>query len=89
MTIQLAADALSFEKAAQWYGRLDEMSADGKIDLALVQQVDSAGTALLLELARRVRRKGGRLQISNPPQQLQDLLKFLGIDSLLGIGTNR
>lgn len=87
MTIQLAADALSFEKAAQWYARLDEMAATGQIDLAQVQQVDSAGTALLLELARRVRRKGGKLVISNPPQQLQDLLKFFGISQLLGMGT--
>ncbi|HEY1077978.1 MAG TPA: STAS domain-containing protein [Fontimonas sp.] len=87
MTIQLAADALSFEKAAQWYARLDEMTADGEVDLAQVRQVDSAGTALLLELARRVRRSGGRLVISNPPQQLQDLLKFFGIGTLLGMGT--
>ncbi len=86
MTIQVAADALSFEKAAQWYARLDEWTADGQIDLADVQQVDSAGAALLLELARRIRRKGGRLAISNPPQQLQDLLKFFGISQLLGTG---
>ncbi|MDP9142331.1 MAG: STAS domain-containing protein [Pseudomonadota bacterium] len=86
MTIQVAADALSFEKAPQWYARLDEWTADGQIDLADVQQVDSAGAALLLELARRIRRKGGRLTISNPPQQLQDLLKFFGISQLLGTG---
>lgn len=86
MTVQLAADALSFEKAAQWYDRLDELGADGRIDLALVQQVDSAGVALLLELARRARRQGATLQLSNPPQQLRDLLSFLGIDTLLGIG---
>jgi anti-anti-sigma factor len=86
MTIQVAADALSFEKAAQWYPRLDEWTEDGQVDLAQVQQVDSAGMALLLELARRIRRKGGHLVIDNPPQQLQGLLKFFGISQLLGTG---
>lgn len=83
--MKLDADALSFERAARGYARADELIADGHIDLSAVTQVDSAGIALLLEMARRARRRGAALEFVQAPPQLRGLLAFFGVGELLGI----
>lgn len=83
--MKLDNGALTFTQAERWFGRIDDIAADGRIDLADVAQVDSAGVALLLEIARRVQRRGARLELQNPPAQLRGLLGFFGVGGILGV----
>lgn len=82
--MKLDDGALTFTQAPRWFARIDEIAADGRIDLADVASVDSAGVALLLGAARRARRRGARLELVNTPEQLRTLLAFFGVDGLLG-----
>jgi ABC-type transporter Mla MlaB component len=78
---------LGFESVAEWLPQADAIVADGTFDLAGISQCDSAGAALLLELARRARQRGVKLQLLNAPQQLRDFAAFFGIDGMLGLPT--
>ena len=53
------------------------------LDLSGVTRADSAGLALLLELTRVVKARGGTLQIEKSPPQLRKLAEFFGLDELL------
>ena len=77
--------SLGFETVAQWLAQADMIVADGTLDLAEVSQCDSAGAALLLELARRSKQRGSPLQLINAPKQLHDFAVFFGIDTMLGL----
>ncbi len=76
---------LDFETVASWLAQADAIVADGTLDLAEVSQCDSAGAALLLELARRSQQRGGTLKLVNAPKQLRDFAVFFGIDTMLGL----
>lgn len=76
---------LSFASIDAWFARVDELARAERIDLAGVTHCDSAGAALLLELQRRARKNGKRLELVNAPQALRELLKFFGIDTLAGL----
>ncbi len=77
--------SIGFETVTQWLQQADAIVADGTLDLSAVSQCDSAGAALLLELARRARQRGTPLQLINAPQQLHDFVTFFGIDTMLGL----
>lgn len=85
--MKLDNGALTFTQAERWFKRIDELAADGRIDLADVSQVDSAGIALLLEVARRSRQRGIRLELQNTPAQLRGLLEFFGVSRMLGLSS--
>lgn len=57
--------------------------AEVRIDLAGITRVDSAGIALLVEMARAVRRVGGALHLERAPPQLMSLAEVGGLDKVL------
>jgi phospholipid transport system transporter-binding protein len=67
--------------------RADVASGQGalELDLAGVTRVDSAGVALLLELARSARAAGRELRLVKPPEQLRRLADFFGVAPLLAL----
>lgn len=64
-----------------------EREADGPVELDLsgVTRVDSAGLALLLELARQARARGRELRCTGAPAQLRRLAEFFGISAVLAL----
>jgi len=56
-----------------------------ELDLSGVTRVDSAGLALLLELARAARARGRELRCRNAPEQLRRLAEFFGLAPLLAL----
>ncbi len=60
-------------------GRLPEC-----IDLSELQQVDSAGLALLLEWQAQARAAGRQIEFANPPESLRVLAELSQADTLLG-----
>lgn len=56
-----------------------------ELDLSGVTRVDSAGLALLLELARIARGRGRELRCAHAPEQLQRLAEFFGLSPLLAL----
>ncbi|MEQ1440212.1 STAS domain-containing protein [Fontimonas sp. SYSU GA230001] len=85
--MKLDNGALSFTQAADEFARIDTLATAGSLDLSAVAQVDSAGVALLLEIARRARQRGLAIELRNPPEQLRGLVTFFGVAGMLGIPT--
>ena len=77
--------ALNFAHAAQWFAQADELATAGSLDLSGVTHCDSAGVALLLDLHRRAHAQGRTLTLSQLPTAMRDLLRFFGVDKMLGI----
>jgi anti-anti-sigma factor len=63
--------------------RADQLAAAGTLDLSRVTRVDSAGLALLLELNRRCRARGGKLVLRGADERLLRLARFFGLDGIL------
>jgi phospholipid transport system transporter-binding protein len=90
MGVALAGE-LSFARAAAALvaarASLDQDPAGGPVELDLsgVTRVDSAGLALLLELARHARDRGRELRCTRAPEQLRRLAEFFGISGLLAL----
>ena len=74
---------LTFATVRNWLDRADEIASRGRVDLAGVSKVDSAGAAFLLELTRRAAKGGTQLEFINASQPLRGLLEFLQIDDAL------
>ncbi len=74
---------LTFASVRGWLDRADELVGSGRVDLARVGKVDSAGAAFLLELTRRAQKSGAQLEFVNASQPLRGLLEFLQIDDVL------
>lgn len=56
-----------------------------EFDLSGVTRTDSAGLALLLELARRARAAGREIRYTGAPEQVAHLARFFGVAALLGL----
>jgi phospholipid transport system transporter-binding protein len=63
------------------FGSLDGGSI--QLDLAGITRVDSAGIALLIEVLRAVRRRGGEVSLVNAPPQLMAIATVSGLDGVL------
>lgn len=71
---------LSLRTAVDVLKAAPALTAGGVLDLSGVTRADSAGISLLLELTRRA---GGSLKFSGAPQQVVQLARFFGVDSVL------
>lgn len=82
---------LSFARARELLDATAPQVASGsgpvELDLSGVTRVDSAGLALLLELARTARRSGRELRCTRAPEQLRRLAGFFGIGELIGVSS--
>jgi phospholipid transport system transporter-binding protein len=56
-----------------------------EVDLSGVTRADSAGLALLLELARAARAQGRELRCTHAPEQLTRLAGFFGVTDVLAL----
>jgi phospholipid transport system transporter-binding protein len=56
-----------------------------EVDLGGVTRADSAGLALLLELARDARAAGRELRCTRAPEQLRRLAGFFGVTDVLAL----
>jgi len=85
--MQLSGE-LTFASARQALaGARDAIAGQGplELDLSGVTRVDSAGLALLLELAREARQAGRDLRCSHAPEQLRRLAEFFGLTQVLAL----
>jgi phospholipid transport system transporter-binding protein len=75
--------AQATQQLAQWESLLATLGAEPvTVDCAALQHFDSAALALVLELARRARARGGSLQLRAVPQRLHDLAAVYGLDAI-------
>ena len=72
-----------FAGVPQLLRRADKLAATGTLDLSRVTRVDSAGLALLLELSRRCKARGGKLVLRGADERLLRLARFFGLDGIL------
>lgn len=83
------AGELTFANVMPTLQRLRPATATGsgplELDLSGVTRVDSAGLALLLELARNARAAGRELKLIGAPEQLRRLAGFFGLTPLLAL----
>jgi len=79
------AGELTHTTVPDLHARAGELALAGDLllDLAEVERIDSAALALLLHLARRCHRTGGRLTIRNAPPGLVSLADLCGVRALL------
>lgn len=67
-----------------WRSRLDAVDGGSvRLDLAGITRVDSAGIALLIELIRAVRKRGGEVSLEHAPPQLMAIATVSGLDAVL------
>ena len=74
---------LTFATVPALLAQAGQLIADGRLDLSAVRKADSAGLALLLELTRRAKARGIGLELSAPPPQVRDLIRFFDLESAL------
>jgi phospholipid transport system transporter-binding protein len=80
---------LTFGTCAALFAALERHGAstpvDGPVDLAAVEQVDSAGLALLLEWQARQKSAGRRLALVNAPGSLLRLAQLADATELMNL----
>jgi len=82
-TAELLEGEVCFAGVPLLLKRADQLAATGTLDLSRVTRVDSAGLALLLELNRRCRARGGKLVLRGADERLLRLARFFGLDGIL------
>lgn len=80
LSFATARDAL--DKAQS---QLGEGNGPVEVDLSGVTRADSAGVAVLLELARLARARGREIRFARAPAQLRRLAEFFGVAGLLAL----
>jgi len=78
---------LGFATVRAVLGQASTLIASGSVDLAGVTRVDSAGLALLLELARRARAAGRDLVFEGADERIVRLARFYGLNEVLRFGS--
>lgn len=68
-------------------GALSAGQGPFEVDLGGVTRADSAGLALLLELARESREAGRELRCRRVPEQLRRLAGFFGVTDVLALSS--
>lgn len=81
MTIRLPA-TLSFDTVTELF-RQSQNEQSGVIDLSLVQDCDSAGVALLVNMVGRLRRKGLPVEVIGASPKIRQLAHFYELDFLI------
>ncbi len=67
-----------------WRSSQDDLgSGPVQLDLAGITRVDSAGIALLIDLVRTVRKRGGDISLMHAPPQLMAIATVSGLDKVL------
>ena len=88
MAVALSGD-LGFASASALLEQARPQVASGQgtveLDLGAVKRVDSAGLALLLELAREARKARREFKVTGAPEQLRRLADFFGVTPLLSL----
>jgi phospholipid transport system transporter-binding protein len=77
---------LTISTVCEWLRESEALFAeDGvwELNLAGVEEVDSAAVSLLLEWSRQAAQRGRQLQLRNLPDNLQCLLKVYDVQELL------
>lgn len=77
--------ALDFHSVPALWAQL-ETRLDGRdwvLDLGHVERANSAGLAFLLEAHDQTRRRGGRMQLRDLPEGLEQLAAMSGLEDLL------
>lgn len=74
---------LSFARVPALLARADALAAGPVLELGRVERADSAGLALLLEIARRARAGGVELRLRGANPQVSGLARFFGLDKVL------
>ncbi|MDO8891016.1 MAG: STAS domain-containing protein [Sulfurimicrobium sp.] len=77
---------LTIATVSEWLRESEALFADDgvwELNLAGVEDVDSAAVSLLLEWARQAAQRGRQLQLRNLPENLQCLLKVYDVQELL------
>jgi len=88
--VEISGD-LTFDTVGELFSRGDEVLAgDGRVilDLRAVTRADSAGLALMVEWLREARRRGGRLEVVNMPDQMFSIAHMSKLDRVLLCGEN-
>lgn len=77
--------SITFNDALEWREAvLKELDRDGLvIDLAGVEEADSAALSLLLEWRREAKARGYGLRYANLPQAIRSLAEVYGVSSLI------
>jgi phospholipid transport system transporter-binding protein len=71
-----------------WDSHFGSVDSGGvRVDLAGITRIDSAGIALLIELIRAVRKRGGEVSLVNAPSQLMAIATVSGLDGVLPFAT--
>ena len=78
---------LGFAEVENLLARLDALAAAPSLDLSRVEQADSAGFALLIELTRRARAQGRTLTFTGATPGVRRLAGFMGLDGILNFAT--
>ena len=79
--------AITFANAAQALQHTPQATRDGatlNIDLAALENADSATLAVLIAWSAEARRRGAALRYQRAPQSLRNLARLCDVDSLLG-----
>lgn len=77
---------LGFETVSALWDRRASLLANGSalvLDLAELEQADSAGLACLLNLHGEFLKAGKRLSLAHVPAQLRDIARVSGIEAIL------
>ncbi len=88
--VEISGD-LTFDTVSEIFSRGDEvLGGDGRVtlDLRAVTRADSAGLALMVEWLREARRRGGRLEVVNMPDQMFSIAHMSKLDRVLLGGEN-
>jgi phospholipid transport system transporter-binding protein len=74
---------IGFSDMPELLEHADHFTSAGSLNLAEVQQMDSAGLSLLLELTRRAKKRSQELKLTGANAQIRDIARFFGLDSIL------
>lgn len=83
--IEIVGD-LTFDTVGELFTRSSDAGrGTGKtiLDLSRVSRTDSAGLALMVEWLRRARRRDGRIEVINMPEQMRSIARMCKLEGVL------